>query len=419
MVLRWRKKPQGFDWNAYVRTTIKIRRDQRRARLEDIKENIADQARNAGAAAVKGAKAGASGAGHGIAVALKSSAKAASRALEPVAAAVETAGLWLYLQLSRPAFALPLILCGGITVVSGVYGAVFANGDGGRGSATLVVAGLAMLVAALPSVLTGLGYDVIDSEGAVARMVHRLAVPLAALFIVGGGAWLYSGSRLTTSLAGPQAWIGSVVGGLSSQPPVEGRAAALTGDVLRIGSNSFKLTGIEAPDLQQICERDAGSRKWKCGLSAQAALEKAITGKSVKCVGFRPADQTGHIEGRCEIGGSDLAEEQVRGGHVFAVSQIFGGYAALEQDAKAQQRGIWSGKVEHPSDYRARIWEMAKRAAPDGCPIKGQVNNGGKSYVLPWSPNYSRISIQVKRGERWFCSEDEAVSAGWKAAGRM
>ncbi|HRK18080.1 MAG TPA: hypothetical protein PK970_03920 [Hyphomicrobiaceae bacterium] len=418
MVLKWRKKPQGFDWNEYVRTTIKLRRDQRRARVEDIRANIADQARQVGVAAAKGVKAGASGAGNGVVAALKTVSSALARVFAPVASGVETAGLWLYLQLSRPSFALPLVLCGAITVFSGLYGAVLGPDTGSGSSSTLVVAGIALLIAALPSILTGFGFDVVDGDGVAARLVQRFAVSMAAMMIVGGGAWLYTGSRVPSGLAGPQTWIGSVVGGLSSLPPVEGRATVLAGDLLRIGSSVFKLSGIEAPDPQQICERDVGSRKWKCGQAALMALEKSVSGKTVRCVGFRPADQSGLVEARCDIGGVDLAESQVRNGHVFAVSQFLGGYAALEQEAKAGQRGIWSGKVEHPADYRARIWEMAKRASPDGCPIKGQVTNSGKSYVLPWSPNYSRIAVQIKRGERWFCSEDEAISAGWRAAGR-
>ena len=58
------------------------------------------------------------------------------------------------------------------------------------------------------------------------------------------------------------------------------------------------------------------------------------------------------------------------------------------------------------------------RRAPDGCPIKGQVTASSRTYVLPWSPDYERARVQSTRGERWFCSEQEAVAAGFKAAQR-
>ena len=71
-----------------------------------------------------------------------------------------------------------------------------------------------------------------------------------------------------------------------------------------------------------------------------------------------------------------------------------------------------------PAVFRAKVWDEAKKRAPDGCPIKGQVAGGSRIYVLPWSPDYDRVRVQKARGERWFCSEQEAVSAGFKAAQR-
>ena len=34
----WRKKKDGFVWNEYVRTTILLRREQRRQRVEDVRD---------------------------------------------------------------------------------------------------------------------------------------------------------------------------------------------------------------------------------------------------------------------------------------------------------------------------------------------------------------------------------------------
>ena len=62
-------------------------------------------------------------------------------------------------------------------------------------------------------------------------------------------------------------------------------------------------------------------------------------------------------------------------------------------------------------------WQEAKGRSPEGCPIKGQVTGSSRFYVLPWSPDYERARVQTARGERWFCSEQEAVAAGFKARG--
>ena len=48
-------------------------------------------------------------------------------------------------------------------------------------------------------------------------------------------------------------------------------------------------------------------------------------------------------------------------------------------------------------------------------PIKGNINKEGqKNYYLPDSPGYKNIIIGDQPGERRFCSENNAVSKGWK-----
>ena len=33
---------------------------------------------------------------------------------------------------------------------------------------------------------------------------------------------------------------------------------------------------------------------------------------------------------------------------------------------------------------------------------------------MPWSPWYAQIKIEPDKGKRWFCSEAEALAAGWR-----
>lgn len=54
--------------------------------------------------------------------------------------------------------------------------------------------------------------------------------------------------------------------------------------------------------------------------------------------------------------------------------------------------------------------------APPGCAIKGNINSKKQRiYHVPCSGHYPVTEIRTERGERWFCSEDEARSAGWRA----
>jgi hypothetical protein len=54
------------------------------------------------------------------------------------------------------------------------------------------------------------------------------------------------------------------------------------------------------------------------------------------------------------------------------------------------------------------------------CTIKGNVsyNRGQRIYHVVGQRDYDRTIITPSRGERWFCSEEEARAAGWRKAGR-
>jgi cold shock CspA family protein len=54
------------------------------------------------------------------------------------------------------------------------------------------------------------------------------------------------------------------------------------------------------------------------------------------------------------------------------------------------------------------------------CQIKGNisVSSGNKIYHVPGMEDYESTVVNEGAGERWFCSESEAISAGWKKAPR-
>ena len=49
------------------------------------------------------------------------------------------------------------------------------------------------------------------------------------------------------------------------------------------------------------------------------------------------------------------------------------------------------------------------------CNIKGNISED-KIYHLPGCVSYEKTTIDESKGERWFCSEKEAVAAGWRKA---
>jgi hypothetical protein len=56
------------------------------------------------------------------------------------------------------------------------------------------------------------------------------------------------------------------------------------------------------------------------------------------------------------------------------------------------------------------------KSPPLGCNIKGNISftNGEKIYHLPGQKFYEQTTIDPAFGERWFCTEEEARSNGWR-----
>jgi micrococcal nuclease len=51
------------------------------------------------------------------------------------------------------------------------------------------------------------------------------------------------------------------------------------------------------------------------------------------------------------------------------------------------------------------------KIAPFGCEIKGNIRNGVSTYFLPTCKYYTIVSVDLSYGDRWFCSEKEAIAA--------
>ncbi|ESZ41045.1 sunset domain-containing protein [Mesorhizobium sp. RSR565B] len=61
-----------------------------------------------------------------------------------------------------------------------------------------------------------------------------------------------------------------------------------------------------------------------------------------------------------------------------------------------------------------------RRAGAASCDVKGNIsiNTGERIYHVAGQEHYWETKISPQYGERWFCSEAEAVAAGWRKARR-
>jgi endonuclease YncB( thermonuclease family) len=195
---------------------------------------------------------------------------------------------------------------------------------------------------------------------------------------------------------------------------IEGRALVSDGDTIEVAGVRIRLEGIDAPEAAQTCETAAGA-PWPCGRVATRTLERLIGERRVTCEALG-LDKYGRTLGLCRVDGRDINAEMVRQGMAWAFVRYSQRYVREEAEARAQRRGIWTGTATPAWDYRAGHWKTAEGRAPDGCAIKGNVGPNGLIYHMPWSPWYSLIKMDPGKGKRWFCSEDEALRAGWRPA---
>jgi len=188
------------------------------------------------------------------------------------------------------------------------------------------------------------------------------------------------------------------------------------GDTVVLAGERLRLEGIDAPELGQTCLDDTGAAV-KCGQNARQHLQRLLFSGAVSCTGDT-LDGFGRRLATCFVGNRDINAQMVQDGHALAFRKYSSRYLSQEDAARQSGSGMWRGHFEHPWDYRAARWQVAgtAQAAPAGCPIKGNISKNGRIYHPPWAPAYARTRIDETKGERWFCTEAEAIAAGWRPA---
>jgi endonuclease YncB( thermonuclease family) len=194
-----------------------------------------------------------------------------------------------------------------------------------------------------------------------------------------------------------------------------GPARIIDGDTISISNQRIRLHGIDTPESKQSCQREGVV--WFCGAEATQTLRDLVGRSEVTC-NQRDRDRYGRIVAVCRANGRNLNKAMVLSGMALAYRRYSKDYVSQEIIAKAAKRGLWSGKFVPPWEWR-RGERLASGPDPiqniDGCMIKGNIGSkGSRIYHMPGGRWYSRTVITVSKGERWFCTEEEARSAGWR-----
>lgn len=410
----WRRRSEGFEWREYVRTTVLVRRADRQRKIDDVRVAAVNKVKDT---ADRGVAAGRAG--------VETVAQNTSQILTAAAHA-----LW------------KAIAAASVATWRATSAASISFWQGVRAGTTFLFdrmpavprPKLSLPESLRPQARSGADRGTEDSRPRPdvgfklpisGNMIGGAAVVLALIFML--GPMLNSESALTpakfepaastvAARAEPSRSSGSAPDNASATGAISGRASVVNGDVLRVNGRFIKLAGIEAPAQNQRCLNEAG-RSWNCSSSARAALERIVRRRTVTCTPTGN-ESDGQTVASCTADEADIAEALVRNGHVFAASGFFATYGSVEAEARTSKAGLWQGEIKRPEDWRKDVWEDAKRSAPDGCPIKGRVRASERVYSMPWSDGYDSSRVRTERGDRWFCSEEEAHAAGFRSSDR-
>lgn len=186
----------------------------------------------------------------------------------------------------------------------------------------------------------------------------------------------------------------------------------IDGDTIRLANEVVRLEGIDAPESRQEC-RDAAGRLYACGLIATSVLSDLIGDQAVTC-DVTGRDRYDRALGTCHAGPAEINSEMVRSGWALAFRRYSDRYVTEEAEAERRGTGMWAGSFEMPWDWRAT---RGGHASPEGCQIKGNISSSGERiYHMPFHEYYGPTRINEQAGEMWFCTEEEALRAGWRRA---
>ncbi|WP_123043575.1 thermonuclease family protein [Cohnella candidum] len=188
------------------------------------------------------------------------------------------------------------------------------------------------------------------------------------------------------------------------------------GDTFELESgDKVRLIGVNTPEIHGKVER--------YGQEAADFSGNALTGRRVILFpDVSNTDKYGRLLRYVFVAGDDemFNEKLMREGYaqVMTVPPNVGfadSFVSLQREARAKGAGLWGGAAGN-AGKETTAPESSADSAPPACPnpIKGNINaKGEKIYHVPGGSSY-----RATKPEKWFCTEQEALDAGFRKAAR-
>lgn len=171
------------------------------------------------------------------------------------------------------------------------------------------------------------------------------------------------------------------------------------GDSLQLSDGRrVRLLGIDAPERNQCMATEAREKLRSLVMKKKVKLEDTMTDDYGRILANVIVEDfwTHPLLNRALVS-AGLAK------YIYVQSPYSQVLKDAMESAKSNKLGIWS--------------ETCRRINPiNDCVIKGNTREGEKVYHLPSCDNYDQVIVDQSYGDSWFCSEKEAISAGFRKA---
>ena len=137
---------------------------------------------------------------------------------------------------------------------------------------------------------------------------------------------------------------------------IQGKVKVIDGDTVKIKNNKIRLSGIDAPELNQLCSKVflsfsfiSFNKKYSCG-----KLKRLLKNKIILCK-VENIDRYKRKLATCYKNKLNINSWLVRNGYALAYIKYSKKYILQEKEAKRDQLGIWQGTFENPWDWRKNV----------------------------------------------------------------
>ena len=207
-------------------------------------------------------------------------------------------------------------------------------------------------------------------------------------------------------------WIVLLLVSLSAHAEeITGSPHIIDGDSIRIADVEIRLHGIDAPKRQQMCK--VKGEDWTCGRTATETLSFLSIGAPFRCT-WTERDRYDRALATCFRKDTNINDMMVGVGMALAYRKYSDIYVKQEDEARAENRGLWDAEFIPPWDWHNGV-RLAGNELPDrDCPVKGNVNRkGDRIYHAKGWRDYSKVRLNKNERDICFQTVLDAELAGF------